>query len=579
MEIIFEKVRAKNFFSYGNTFTEIDLNSHKSSLLIGLNGSGKTTIILDALCIVLFNKPFKKISKTKVLNPINKKDCVVEVEFSIGKKRYNVIRGIKPNIFEIYCNDKLIEQNVKSMDYQEYLETYILKMSYKTFTQITIIGKSNYVNFMELSTPDRRLFIDNLLDIQVFSVMSELNKKKIKDNKEALDDNDREIRLVRDRIDIQKKSIDESKNKNHDLIQLKQNQIKENLDKIQKFRDEVFVLDGKVEEFYNIPELPDSSELEVKKQKYLTLKDRFENTIKTNKKDILFYKEHDDCPVCTQHIDEEFKTNQITTKDAKNTELYYGLDKLTKEIANVNNQIAENKKIENEIREYNNKISEYKNQIYRINLNINNLISTNERLENEIKDLSVVKVVDETKLFTLQDELENLLSIKSNLEEERTYLNYSSTLLKDDTIKAKIIKKYIPILNTLVNKYLKLLDFFVSFNLDENFNEVIKSRHRDEFVYNNFSEGQKQKIDLALLFSFRDLGRIKNRSNTNLLVLDEVLDGSLDNEGTMNLLNIFRSFEDVNLFVMSHTNVDIYSDVFERVINVKVVKNFSQIEV
>ena len=567
--IIFRDIKYKNLLSTGNNFTEIKLDANQNTLIVGNNGSGKSTM-LDALCFALFGKPFRNINKPNLLNSINNKDCVVEVNFTANNKAYKVIRGIKPNIFEIYCDGILLNQDAASRDYQEILENSILKLNYKSFTQIVILGSASFVPFMQLSAADRRAIIEDLLDIQIFSTMNTILKDRLSNNKDLTATKKYAIDLAQQKLDIQEKHIKEQKQNNTEKVKEYNSDLETNLDIVQKLIDDTNTLNTEVDELQE--SLVEKTSIEAKLKKITKLESQIESSVSKYKKDISFFQQNNDCPTCRQTIEPQFKETEIANLTSKAVECEHGLSKLEKKL------FEEQEKL--------NRISEVQKNVQKLQINIatNNtsITETNkyiQRLEKQILELQESKVISTTE----QDELvilkSNLDTLKKDLNaylEQKSYYEAASLLLKDTGIKTKIIKQYLPIINKLVNKFLVTLDFFVNFNLDESFKETIKSRHRDAFTYNNFSEGEKQRIDMALMLTWRAVAKLKNSSNTNLLILDEVFDSSLDTSGTEELMKILHMLEGVNLFVISHKG-DVLQDKFSNVIRFEKVRNFSRI--
>ena len=567
--IVFKKVRYKNFISTGNYYTEIDFQRSSNTLIIGSNGAGKSTM-LDALCFTLFGKAFRSINKPQLINAINQKDCVTECEFDIGNKKYKIIRGIKPNIFEIYQDGDLLNQDAASRDYQEYLEKFILKLNYKSFTQIVILGSASFVPFMQLSASDRRSIIEDLLDIQIFSTMNTVLKEKMSGNKDHVVENNSKLQIVEAKIEIQNTHIKSIQKTNDEKVEEYDNQIKlyntdilELQEKIQQTSNAINVLQTDVE---------NKIEVETRLKKFTKLESQIENNLSKYRADISFFEQNDNCPTCKQEIALGFKEQQIKENNDRVTEIESGLkileEKLLAEQERLNEITVKQKEIQKlqisnatnttSITETNKYIAKLKSQIESLKSNKDNLDAEN------------------TKLNELNNELEVILQKKKELIDEKTYYEAASSLLKDTGIKTKIIKQYLPVINKVVNKHLATFDFFVNFNLDESFKETIKSRHRDAFSYESFSEGEKQRIDMALMLTWRTIAKLKNSANTNLLILDEIFDSSLDANGTEYLMNILHMLEDVNLFVISHKG-DILQDKFRSVIKFEKVNNFSRI--
>lgn len=567
--IFFKTLKFKNFLSTGNYFTEIKLNNSSNTLVIGTNGAGKSTM-LDALCFVLFGKAFRNINKPQLINSINMKDCLVECEFSIGNKEYKIIRGMKPNVFQIFLNGELLNQDAASRDYQETLERQILKLNYKSFTQIVILGSASFVPFMQLSAADRRAIIEDLLDIQIFSTMNGLLKDKFSQNKDVLATNKYDYDLISTKYDLQKDHIDKLKSDNDSMIKAKELEISNVMTQIDIVQSNIDTMSDEVVHLQQ--SIVDKSEVDTKMKKLHQFETQIEGNLSTFKKNMKFYCDNVSCPTCRQNIDTEFRKDQIEDLQSKILKSEDGLLKLEKEILERQNRLNEIQKITTLI------------QTTQVNIASNNMtvIQSNKyigKLQKEIAELSETKEdlsLENDKLLELQTQLRTLEERKKELIEEKTYLDAASLLLKDSGIKTKIIKQYLPIINKLVNKYLASLDFFVNFNLDESFKETIKSRHRDEFSYASFSEGEKQRIDMALMLTWRAVAKLKNSTNTNLLILDEVFDSSLDANGTEYLMTILQMLEDVNLFVISHKG-DILQDKFRNVIRFEKVNNFSRI--
>jgi DNA repair exonuclease SbcCD ATPase subunit len=562
-------VRWKNLLSTGNYFTEINLSNTSNTLVVGENGSGKSTM-LDALCFGLFGKPFRDINKPQLLNSINNKDCVVEVEFNVNNKTYKIVRGIKPNIFEIYCNGELVNQEAASRDYQEYLEKFILKLNYKSFTQIVILGSASFTPFMQLKSADRREIIEDLLDIQIFSTMNGLVKDRLSNNKDLMVNTKHNIDLNQQKYDMQKKHIDELKQNNEDKVKEHEGEIESNLRTVSGLLANVSTLSTEVDNLQLVVESKIETENKVKK--ITKLESQIESNLSKFRKDIGFFQNHDDCPTCRQAIAMEFKKEELVSLNTKVQECEHGLTQLESKLTEEQTKLSE-------INETQKKINRKQVEIAQNNTSItetNKYIDRLRKIVTQLKDTKTVTEKEEKELNTIDETLTSLKTELKNLIHDKTYYEVASGLLKDTGIKTKIIKQYLPVINKLVNKYLASLDFFVNFNLDESFKETIKSRHRDEFTYNNFSEGEKQRIDMALMLTWRAVAKLKNSSNTNLLILDETFDSSLDANGTEELMKILHMLEGVNLFVISHKG-DILQDKFANVIRFVKEKNFSRI--
>jgi DNA repair exonuclease SbcCD ATPase subunit len=567
--IIFRYVRWKNLLSTGNYFTEIKLDNTSNTLVVGENGSGKSTM-LDALCFGLFGKPFRSIVKPNLVNSINQKDCVVEIEFDTGNKSYKIIRGIKPNIFEIWCNGELLNQDAASRDYQEYLEKFVIKLNYKSFTQIAVLGSASFTPFMQLSNSDRRAIIEDLLDIQIFSTMNGIVREKMSNNKDLTISKKHDIDIKQQQHEIKEKHIQQLKQNSDDKIVEYEQDIAENSQFVDVLISESITYNKDIEVLQ--AEVTSRLETEQKVKKFNQLEAQIETNLNKFKKDINFFEHNDNCPTCRQAIDKQFKEEEVGNLNSKVTECTVGLTQLEIKLLEEQNKL-------NQIAEKQKQIQELQIKIATHNTSITEVKKYIARIEKQIKDLDDSKQIsdgEEVILKELKAALETSEKELRELIDEKTYYEVASGLLKDTGIKTKIIKQYLPIINKLVNKYLASLDFFVNFNLDESFKETIKSRFRDEFTYNNFSEGEKQRIDMALMLTWRSIAKLKNSSNTNLLILDEIFDSSLDTNGTEELIKILHMLEDVNLYVISHKG-DILQDKFSNVIKFEKVKNFSRI--
>ena len=569
--ITFKSIRWRNFLSTGAAFTEINFTKSTNTLIIGQNGAGKSTI-LDALCFGLFGKPFRKINKPQLLNSINGRDAVVEVEFNIGQKRYKVIRGIKPNLFEIYLNDVLLNQDAASKDYQEVLEKNILKLNYKSFTQVVILGSASFVPFMQLSAADRRTIIEDLLDIQIFSSMNAIVKEKMSSLKDGITKSKYDIKLVEEKINLQMQNIEENKKNNDAEIKKKFEEIGKSKEQHNKLQNDIQLINKHITVLQS--KVGDKKEKLDKKAKGLfQIKGKVQTNIDRNEKDIQFYENHHDCPTCKQSITPEWKDSQVKEKSEKINTQRTGLQEIDEELTKVTNEVKEITDILNHINAHNGEIIKHTSTMTSIAQYI-------IKLNGEIDELTNKQVGTEgadQKLTELKQELETYNQLYKEQLSEKHYHEFAGTLLKDGGIKTRIIKQYLPIMNKLINKYLTAMDFFVNFNINENFEETIKSRHRDEFSYANFSEGEKMRIDLALLFTWRQIAKLKNSTNTNLLILDEVFDSSLDTVGTEEFLKLINEMgTDTNVFVISHKGDQLF-DKFRSIIKFEKKNNFSRI--
>jgi DNA repair exonuclease SbcCD ATPase subunit len=570
--IIFKKVKMVNFFSVGKNPVEIILDSHKKTLVIGKNGASKSSCMLDSIVFALYGKPFRKTNKPNIVNSINKSNLLVELDFSIGLRNYKVIRGIKPNVFEIYCNDVLVNQDAKSKDYQEYLEKYILKVNYKSFINVVILGSARYNPFMQMPASDRRTIIEELLDIQIFSTMNVLVKDKISKLKEELISANYRIDLANEKINLQKQNLQEHKKNKQEQIKHKKIEIDNSNKQIEKSQKDIELIQKHIDVLQN--KISDKISIENKKNKMISIESKIETNLNKLKKDSEFYVNNDSCPTCRQSIEEDHKQKQIEHNGTKIKELQQGLDKLSVDVDILNNRIIEIKKI-------NDHIGEHQSEIVRINASI---LAIQKYIKKEIDEISKISDTFENieenndKLSSLFDELKSFEELKVNLNESKKYYDFSSVMLKDGGIKTRIIKQYLPVMNKLINTYLSKMNFFVNFNINENFEEVIKSRHRDEFKYENFSEGEKLRIDLSILFAFRQVAKMKNSVNTNLLIMDEILDGSLDLEGADQFFDLIDSLDNnTNIIVISHRG-DQIADRFDRTLKFEKKKNFTRMQ-
>jgi len=568
--ILFQSVRWKNLLSTGDVWTEINFTRSKSTLIVGENGAGKSTI-LDAVCFGLFGKPFRKINKPQLINSINRKGMLIELEFKIGNRQYLIRRGQKPSVFEILQDGNIINQNSEAREYQDYLETNILKLNFKSFQQIVILGSASFTPFMQLPASHRREIIEDLLDIQIFSTMNSLLKDKVTINRTSLYQVDFDIRSAADKIEMYKKHIESLKQNNDEIIASKQSQIDGLNNQINKANGSVGTINGEIETLS--ASIEDHNKVLSKSSKFALLSRQLDSKLEKLKKEIDFFYESDDCPTCRQGIAHEHKSEIVEKNHRQVAEIESGKEKLLAEINEVNERLAEITKINTQITLLNRSVTDYLihiqmwgDLINSINKEITSLKTNNKQIDTNTEELKVLK-----------DQLRSSLEQKQQLTEEKAVLEVASVLLKDSGVKTKIIKQYIPVINKLVNKYLAAMDFFVAFELNENFEETIKSRHRDDFSYESFSEGEKMRIDLALLFTWRAVSKLRNSASTNLLIMDEVFDSSLDNNGTEEFLKIINTLTtDTNLFIISHKG-DALEDKFHSTIKFVKVKNFSQI--
>ena len=521
--INFKKVRFKNFGSFGNNFTEVELDRHQTSLITGLNGHGKSFALLDSITFALFGKPFRKINIPQLVNSLNEKDCLVEVEFSVGDDSYLIRRGLKPKVFEVFKNDDLVNIAAKSKDYQRMLEEQILRMNYKSFTQVVILGSSSFVPFMQLSAADRRAVIEDILDIQVFSNMNIVLRDKTSLVKGEITDINKTLQINKERATGVITLIESLQKKNSQQIESLEEEIKLNREEQDQHTQEIERLDQEIEKA--LASISDEKDVETKIKKYETAKSKLERELSNLKKNINFFHDHDSCPMCNSEITHEMKESE--TKKASGTleqlkEAIVDLEKIEQKQVDRSNEIADVRKI----------VRQLSDDRIRENTSRKNAVKAGEKLERKLSEARAEDTTDlddaKDKLERAKEDREKCIGRKDDLLVKKNTYSNAADMLKDSGIKAKVIKYYLPVINTLINKYLKDMEFFVSFELDENFNETIKSRHRDTFSYMSFSEGEKMRIDLAILLAWREISRLKNSANTNLLILDEVFDASLD---------------------------------------------------
>ena len=566
--IHFNYVRWKNFLSTGNNFTEIQLDRSSTTLIIGENGAGKSTI-LDALCFSLFGKPFRNINKPQLLNSVNASNCVVEVEFKVGGKEVKVVRGIKPNVFEIYINGKMYNQDANARDYQKYLEQQILKLNYRSFTQVVILGSSTFIPFMQLKARHRREVVEEILDIQIFSLMNMILKQKLK----TIEADHRELEykesLTSEKLSLKERYIQDIQDNRRKLIEEKTVLISGNEEEIFKKKRKVADLQDDIEGMHK--KISNAAKVVEQFDKLNDLNSQLKTKHRSHKRLIKFFEENEDCPTCQQHIDEVFKDTMISKENNK-------YDKLTVGIKELADKLEATKVKINVINEVNKNIQSNNVEIAKENSSIGELEKFNAALDTEIKQLQDghVDKKDHEEVVNLREEFDTVSKEKNKLREEKIYNEAVRTMLTDQGIKTKIIKQYLPIMNKLINTYLTSMEFYVNFTLDENFDETIKSRYRDDFTYASFSEGEKMRIDLALLFTWRAVAKMKNSANTNLLILDEIFDSSLDGTGTDEFLKILNTLGDENVFVISHKQ-DALADKFRSTIRFEKIKNFSHI--
>ena len=568
--IIFEKIRWKNFLSTGNVFSEIDLTSQRTNLIVGSNGAGKSTI-LDALTFSLFGKPFRKISKSMLVNSINEKDCVAEITFTIGKNDYRVVRGIKPTKLEIYCNGVLWDKESSVNEQQKNFENSVLKMNFKSFTQIVVLGSSTFVPFMKLSIPQRREIIEDILDIQVFSTMNVLLKDRVKENNIEVREIDYQIDLLKDKIELQKQHMLALEKINKEEIDRKRTKIEEYKKSETEKNDSIESL---TKEIFNLnKEMKDYQKSNSNLQKLNTYLIKLQSKLKSCKKDHKFFEKNHVCPTCTQQLSDEFRENKLEESQSEINKMDTGIEDLESAIVDEQNKLQKFTELSTEVNNRNATLSQLNFQLTSIRKEVNSIEKEIKELEGSNPD----KKAEYTKLEKLVKEKKDFSKQHASLKKDRDVLTTASHLLKDNGIKTRIIKTYLPTMNKLINDFLQRMEFYVNFTLDENFEEIIKSRYRDVFSYDSFSEGEKARIDIALLLTWRSIAKLKNSVDTNLLILDEIFDGSLDQSGTSDLGWILRNFdESTKVFVISHKQG--MDDKFDRTITAEKEKNFSIIK-
>ena len=566
--ILFETIRWKNFLSTGNQYTEVNFTENKTNLIIGTNGAGKSTV-LDALTFSLFGKPFRKINKPQLINSTNEKDCSVEVCFSVNNTDWKIVRGIKPNVFEIWRNDSLMDQFASALDQQKWLEQNVLKMNYKSFTQIVILGSSTFVPFMQLTTNNRREVIEDLLDIKIFSSMNTIIKEKIRQSKEDIKVLNLKKESLTEKVTMQETFIGELEQLGKESIQKKEKKVTELLKEV-----EVYMRDNSAVE--------ESIFAYTKEQEYVTgatqklrklgqLKGKISNKVSTITKEHKFFSENTVCPTCNQDIEENFRINRINDAQTKAKELQSGYKELEEAIKEEEERERQFTTLSREISKLNNDVSQNNARISGCQRQIRDLESEVQNLTDQLANRNT----EHEKLETFKDNLKTTYDELSSKKDTISYYDFSYSLLKDGGVKSKIIKKYLPLINQQVNRYLQMMDFYINFTLDEEFSETVQSPIHEDFSYASFSEGEKMRIDLALLFTWREVARMKNSVNTNLLIMDEVFDSSLDGFGTEEFIKIIKYVvKDANIFIISHkTGLE---DRFDNVMRFEKVKGFSR---
>jgi DNA repair exonuclease SbcCD ATPase subunit len=568
MRIQFKQVRYKNILSTGNVFTKLELDRNTSTLISGTNGAGKSTL-LDAITFGLYGKPFRKINKGQLMNSINKKELLVEIDFSVGGAEYTVRRGMKPNLFEIIKNGKLVDQDAAVKDYQSYLESSILGINYKSFNQIVVLGSATYVPFMELPASTRRDIIEDLLDIQVFSTMNLLAKDRIVENRTGLTENSYQTEMVEQRIDSAKDHNESIRKIRKVEVEKIREKMQVHIEKIESCKDIIEGIEVQIDELY--VQISDKADVDKKIKEATDIRRDLGQNLRNFVKDLNFYHDNDNCPVCKQGIEHDFKETVVKEKEDKKIKIESGMVEIDKRIEEYQRRFADITEVESQVQNKNLEIKENRSEI---RIAKNALLSYKGDLD---KAEQQVEEVDTSKLKGFQNELNGLVTERTDMLDHQSVLGVLSNILKDGGIKARIIAQYIPVMNKLINKYLGAFDLFVDFRLDENFNEVIKSRFRDTFSYASFSEGEKLRITLSIMLAWRSVAKLRNSVSTNLLLLDETLDGAMDGAGIDSLIETLHNLNaDDNIFVISHRG-DQFGDKFTSHVKFNKVKNFSEI--
>ena len=566
--IRFKTIKWKNFLSTGNQWTEIDFEKSNTTLIIGSNGAGKSTV-LDALTFSLFNKPFRKINKGQLINTTNEKDCSVEVEFDVGTRAYKIVRGIKPAVFEIWVDGVMMNQAAAVIDQQKYLENNILKLNYKSFTQIVVLGSSSFVPFMQLSGTNRREVIEDLLDIRIFSSMNYVVKDKIRKVRESIKVLELKKESLSDKVEMQKDFMEELESRGNDNIKAKNDNIKVLTIEVDTQLEMNQILQGNIDDVIKEQEKVTGSPNKLKKLN--NLKGKITQKVSTITKEHKFFKENVTCPTCTQDIEEDFRVNRIADVQTKEKDLIEGLKELEETIKSEEERERQSTQLSKEITQLTHGISQNNTRISGLQRQIRDLESEIQRLTEQLANRNT----EHEKLAALREQLNTTFEQLGEEREDIQYKDFVYNLLKDGGVKRKIIRKYLPLINKQVNRYLQMMDFYINFTLDEEFNETVRSPIHEDFSYASFSEGEKMRIDLALLFTWREIAAYKNSTNTNLLIMDEVFDSSLDGSGTDEFLKIIRFVvKNANIFVISHKETLL--EKFESVIQFEKIKGFSR---
>ena len=567
--ITFKNIKYKNFLSTGNTPIEVKLNKANTTLIVGVNGSGKSTL-LDALCFVLFNKPFRIIKKEQMINTVNNGDCLIELEFEVGTNSYLVRRGIKPNIFEIYQNDKLLNQDASSLDYQKYLENNIMRLNYRSFLQVVLLGSSSYEPFMKMKPRYRREVVEEILDIRVFGLMDLILRPQQSELTRNVTDLSHKCDLIESKYETELKHYNAISDLNMNDLDGKKRLLEKNGQANYDYNRKIDKLNDELERHRD--SIKDQSKEQAKMTKLSKLEAKIEQNLETHKKNLDFFEQNDNCPTCTQSIELDFKGEKIKLEEGKLSTLNEGMTQIMSEISKQEEHLNAMDKISKKVYEMNVEVSKLQTSVEELDKYCNNIHEEIKSLQNKQTDGRDI----EKQLEQLKIDLEESKVERDKIIDQQKYVNVLRTILNDKGAKSQIIKKYVPIMNNLINQYLQSMEFFISFHLDEEFNETVKSRFRDTFNYNNFSEGEKMRIDLALLFTWRHIAKMKNSVNTNLLILDEIFDSSLDGQGTDDFFKIIKTMTKENIFIISHKG-DILFDRFTEVVRFEKFKNFTRL--
>ena len=567
--ITFKNIKYKNFLSTGNTPIEVKLNKSNTTLIVGANGSGKSTL-LDALCFVLFNKPFRIIKKEQMINTVNNSDCLIELEFEVGTNSYLVRRGIKPNIFEIYQNDKLLNQDASSLDYQKYLENNIMRLNYRSFLQVVLLGSSSYEPFMKMKPRYRREVVEEILDIRVFGLMDLILRPQQSELTRNVTDLSHKCDLIESKYETELKHFNAISDLNMNDLDGKKRLLEKNGQANYDYNRKIDKLNDELERHRD--NIKDQSKEQAKMTKLSKLEAKIEQNLETHKKNLDFFEQNDNCPTCTQSIELDFKGEKIKFEKGKLSTLNEGMTQIMSEISKQEEHLNAMDKISKKVYEMNVEVSKLQTSVEELDKYSNNIHEEIKSLQNKQTDGRDI----EKQLEQLKIDLEESKVERDKILDQQKYVNVLRNILNDKGAKSQIIKKYVPIMNNLINQYLQSMEFFISFHLDEEFNETVKSRFRDTFNYNNFSEGEKMRIDLALLFTWRHIAKMKNSVNTNLLILDEIFDSSLDGQGTDDFFKIIKTMTKENIFIISHKG-DILFDRFTEVVRFEKFKNFTRL--